>query len=83
MLSPKLLTLRQHYYTQYPSPTWLFPGRSATRPVSQKTVYRICQHAGKGTKLSKPVYPTCCGMEQRHGAVLCTPGRRRTIPQTT
>src|SRR5262249_24886052 len=36
---------------------WLFPGRTANRPIDVATVYRVCQRAARVAKLSKSVSP--------------------------
>jgi integrase/recombinase XerD len=57
MLSPKLLELLQLYWKRYRPMTWLFPGRHPERPLTQTTVWRICQQARTAARLAKPVSP--------------------------
>ncbi len=57
MLSPKLLELLQIYRERYRPMTWLFPGQHPERPLTQTTVWRICQQARAAAKLTKPVSP--------------------------
>jgi site-specific recombinase XerD len=57
MLSPKLLELLQLYWKKYRPMTWLFPGQCPERPVTQITVWRICQQARGAAQLVKPVSP--------------------------
>ena len=47
MLSPKLLELLQIYWKGYRPMTWLFPGRRPERPLTQITVWRICQQVAR------------------------------------
>jgi site-specific recombinase XerD len=37
--------------------TWLFPGQRPERPITQITVWRICQQARAAAQLVKPVSP--------------------------
>ncbi len=57
MLSPKLLELLQIYWKGYRPMTWLFPGQRPERPITQTTVWRICQQARVAAQLVKPVSP--------------------------
>ena len=57
MLSPKLLELLQIYWKGYRPMTWLFPGQRPERPLTQTTVWRICQQARVAAQLVKPVSP--------------------------
>jgi integrase/recombinase XerD len=57
MLSPKLLELLQLYWKKYRPMTWLFPGARPERPLTQTTVWRICQQARTAAQLVKPVSP--------------------------
>lgn len=57
MLSPKLLELLEIYWKKYRPMTWLFPGRRLERPLTQTTVWRICQQARAAAQLVKPVSP--------------------------
>src|SRR5271156_1747999 len=57
MLSPKLLELLQLYWKKYRPMTWLFPGQRPEHPVTQTTVWRICQQARAAAQLVKPVSP--------------------------
>jgi site-specific recombinase XerD len=45
MLSPKLLELLRIYWKRYRPMTWLFPGQRPECPLTQTTVWRICQQA--------------------------------------
>jgi len=45
MLSPRLLeTLRQYWRRERPQ-SWLFPGKSSTRPLTKDTVAAACHKA--------------------------------------
>jgi site-specific recombinase XerD len=57
MLSPKLLETLQFYWKKYRPMTWLFPGQRPERPITQITVWRICQQARAAAQLVKPVSP--------------------------
>ena len=57
MLSPKLLPLLRQYWQQYKPQPWLFPGYPRTRPMTTRTVYRICRHAGQAAHLPKAIHP--------------------------
>ena len=57
MLSPKLLELLRVYWKHYRPMTWLFPGQRPERPITQITVWRICQQARAAAQLVKPVSP--------------------------
>ena len=57
MLSPKLLELLRTYWKRYRPMTWLFPGQRPERPITRKTVWRICKQAGEAAHLAKPVSP--------------------------
>src|ERR1700730_18547735 len=57
MLSPKLLEMLQLYWKKYRSMTWLFPGQRPERPITQTTVWRICQQARAAAQLVKPISP--------------------------
>jgi len=57
MLSPKLLEMLQLYWKKYRPMTWLFPGQRPERPITQITVWRICQQARAAAQLVKPVSP--------------------------
>jgi site-specific recombinase XerD len=57
MLSPKLLEILQLYWKRYRPMTWLFPGQCPERPITQTTVWRICQQARADAQLAKPVSP--------------------------
>ena len=57
MLSPKLLEILQLYWKRYRPMTWLFPGQCPERPITQTTVWRICQQARAEAQLAKPVSP--------------------------
>ena len=55
MLSPRLLIiLRQYWKLQRPRP-YLFPGRKPDRPISPRTVQKVCKLALAASGLSKPV----------------------------
>jgi len=47
MLSPKLLEQLRIYWKRYRPMTWLFPGRRPERPLTQITVWRICQQVAR------------------------------------
>jgi len=57
MLSPKLLDLLRAYWKSYRPRTWLFPGERPEHPISQGTVWRICQQASAAAHLAKHVSP--------------------------
>src|SRR5262252_10029106 len=57
MLSPKLLPLLRQYWRQAKPQPWLFPGQPCTRPMTTKTVYLVCRHAGKAADLPKVIHP--------------------------
>ena len=57
MLSLKLLELLRIYWKRYRPMTWLFPGQRPERPITQITVWRICQQARAAAQLAKPVSP--------------------------
>jgi integrase/recombinase XerD len=57
MLSPKLLEVLRTYWKHYRPKVWLFPGAKPGHPVTQATVWRICQQARNATHLTKPVSP--------------------------
>lgn len=57
MLSPRLLEVLRQYYRQYKPPTWLFPGDKPTSPITQSSVFRMCQRAGQTANLSRRVSP--------------------------
>jgi integrase/recombinase XerD len=57
MLSPKLLEALRTYWKRYRPKTWLFPGRDPQRPITQATVWRICDQARTAAHLTKPVSP--------------------------
>lgn len=57
MLSPKLLDVLRAYWQSYRPRTWLFPGERPERPISQATVWRICQQARAAAHLTKHVSP--------------------------
>ena len=57
MLSPKLLEALRTYWKRYRPRTWLFPGRNPERPITQVTVWRICDQARAAAHLTKLVSP--------------------------
>jgi integrase/recombinase XerD len=57
MLSPKLLEALRTYWKRYRPRTRLFPGRNPERPITQMTVWRICDQARTAAHLTKPVSP--------------------------
>ena len=57
MLSPKLLEVLRTYWKHYRPKAWLFPGAKPGHPVTQATVWRICQQARDAAHLAKPVSP--------------------------
>jgi site-specific recombinase XerD len=57
MLSPKLLEALRSYWKRYRPRTWLFPGRNPERPITQITVWRVCDQARAAAHLTKPVSP--------------------------
>ena len=57
MLSPKLLETLRIYWQRYRPPTWLFPGRNPERPLTQATIWRICDQARVAAHLTKLVSP--------------------------
>jgi site-specific recombinase XerD len=57
MLSPKLLEVLRAYWKKYRPMIWLFPRQRPERPITQITVWRICQQARAAAQLAKPVSP--------------------------
>jgi site-specific recombinase XerD len=57
MLSSKLLELLRVYWKTYRPTTWLFPGQRPELPITQTTVWRICQQARAAAQLVKRM---CC-----------------------
>ena len=57
MRSPKLLEILRTYWKRYRPRTWLFPGRNPEYPITQATVWRICEQARTAAHLTKPVSP--------------------------
>jgi integrase/recombinase XerD len=57
MLSLKLLEILELYWKKYRPMSWLFPGQHPERPITQITVWRICQQARAAARLLKPVSP--------------------------
>jgi integrase/recombinase XerD len=57
MLSPRLLDLLRTYWKSYRPKSWLFPGENPEHPITQVTVWRICQQARKAAHLAKRVSP--------------------------
>jgi integrase/recombinase XerD len=57
MLSPKLLEILRAYWKRYRPRSWLFPGRKLEHPMTQTTVWHICQQARIAAHLIKPVSP--------------------------
>jgi len=57
MLSVRLLeTLRQWWRTERPL-IWLFPGKSADKPITRHAVEKACQEAHSRSGISKPITP--------------------------
>ena len=57
MLSPTLLvTLRNWWLVERPQP-WLFPGKSADKPITRHAVEKACQEAYSRCGISKPITP--------------------------
>jgi integrase len=54
--------------------TWLFPGQRPECPLTQTTVWRICQQARAAAKLTKPVSPHtlrhCFASGRANGAIM-------------
>jgi integrase/recombinase XerD len=57
MLSAKLLEALRTYWKRYRPTTWLFPGRNPEHPITQVTVWRVCDQARLAAHLTKPVSP--------------------------
>jgi integrase/recombinase XerD len=56
-LSPDLLPLLRHYWTQYQLQSWLFPGYRLTEPITRMGVSHICKQAGRLAQIKKIIYP--------------------------
>src|SRR5579875_719172 len=57
MLSPKLLETLRTYWKSYRPSHWLFPGGKPDHPITQTSVYRICEGAGEAAHLAKDISP--------------------------
>jgi integrase/recombinase XerD len=57
MLSPKSLEVLRTYWKHYRPKAWLFPGAKPGHPLTQATIWRICQQARDAAHLAKPVSP--------------------------
>ena len=49
--------LLRQYWQQSKPRLWLFPGNPRTRPMTTRTVYSICRHAGQAAHLAKVIHP--------------------------
>jgi integrase/recombinase XerD len=57
MLSPRLLEMLRTYWKAYRPAPWLFPGGKPDRPITQPSVYRICEGAAEAAHLAKDISP--------------------------
>jgi site-specific recombinase XerD len=57
MLSPRVLVVCDAYVNAAQPTTWLFPGRSAGRPISRAAVSQACRRIAKRAHLAKRVHP--------------------------
>lgn len=55
MLSPQLLSILRRYWRLVRPRTWLFPGRSADRPINVQVLHGACRSAAAAAGLSKRV----------------------------
>jgi len=55
MLSPRLLVLLREYWKVERPAEWLFPGGTAGRPMTTRTVQQICTRAARAAGLTKHV----------------------------
>jgi integrase/recombinase XerD len=54
-LSAQLLEELRGYWRRYRPPTWLFPGNTPDRPLTDGSLHRICQQIVTRSGLSKPI----------------------------
>jgi integrase/recombinase XerD len=57
MLSERLLELLRHWWRSTKLQHWLFPGKSADKPITRHAVEKACQIAHGRSGLSKPLTP--------------------------
>jgi integrase/recombinase XerD len=57
LLPPKLLELLRVYRCWKQPKNWLFPGEKPGTPISQESIFRACQKAGRDAGISKAVHP--------------------------
>jgi len=55
--SPRLLEAWRDYWRTYRPPTYLFPGKSAERPLSGTTIQKVCKQAAFRAGLRKHITP--------------------------
>jgi integrase/recombinase XerD len=55
MLSPQLLNVLREYARRVAPQVWLFPGRSPDRPLTARSVQKVCERARRSAGLSKRV----------------------------
>ena len=57
MLSPRLLEMLRHWWRTERPQHWLFPGKSADKPITRHAVEKACQEAHRHSGISKPITP--------------------------
>ena len=57
MLSVRLLELLRHWWRTERPQHWLFPGKSADKPITRHAVEKACQEAHSRSGISKPITP--------------------------
>lgn len=57
MLSGRLLGLLREYWKEYRPSGWLFPGKTADRPVSPNSVRQVCREARVASGFTKQITP--------------------------
>jgi integrase/recombinase XerD len=57
MLSPRLLEILRHWWRTERPQHWLFPGKSADKPITRHAVEKACQEAHSRSGISKPITP--------------------------
>jgi len=57
MLSVRLLETLRHWWRTDRPQHWLFPGKSAAKPITRHAVEKACQEAYSRCGISKPITP--------------------------
>src|SRR5438094_6950556 len=57
MLSVRLLELLRHWWRTERPQHWLFPGKSADKPITRHAVEKACQEAHSRSGICKPITP--------------------------